>query len=76
MIPAQIQRRLAVLEQRHRAANVKRRSKAERDRVVAEALADPDMVREVSARLLGCDPKDPQHIRESAILSAALRADT
>ncbi len=79
MIPAPIQRRLAVLEERHRAASVQRRPKAERDALIREVLSDPERVREISARLLGCKPadiSDAVHDRHMAILQAAVRADT
>jgi hypothetical protein len=78
VIPAAIQRRLVVLEEKHRAANMLRRSKADRDAMIREVLSDPERVREISARLLGCKPadlSDAVHARHMAILQAAVRAD-
>ncbi len=78
MIPAQIRRRLLALEERHQAARVQRRSKAERDAMIREVLNDPERVREISARLLGWKPSDisdADHARDMAVLQATVRAD-
>ena len=79
MIPAQINRRLKAVEERHRRVSRDRRTKAERDAMIREVLSDPERVREISARLLGCKPaeiSDRMHARHVAILQAAVRADT
>ncbi|MGA0595159.1 hypothetical protein [Enterovirga sp. CN4-39] len=79
MIPAQIQRRLKAVEDKHRRISGDRRTKAERDAMIREVLSDPERVREISARLLGCKPadiSDAVHARHMAVLQAAVRADT
>jgi hypothetical protein len=78
MIPAPIQRRLAALEEKHRAARVLRRSTSETHAQVREILSCPAQVREIKAGLRGCKPddiSDEYHARHMAALAAALRTD-